>query len=87
MITIVSSSSCPYCEMAKQLITEMWFEYEEKHVSMWSPELMEIVQTTWLMTVPQIFAGEISRKNLLWWYDDIRKLHDNGKLEIIFNNA
>ncbi len=85
MITIVSSSICPYCSMAKQLITQLWFEYTEKTVEMWSPELMEVVQITWLMSVPQIFAWEISKENLLGGYDDINKLNKEWKLTDILN--
>ncbi len=87
MITIVSSNICPYCSMAKQLITELWFEYTEKQVGMWSPELMEIVQKTGLMSVPQIFAWDISKENLLGWYDEINMLNQQWKLVDIFNTT
>jgi len=87
MITIVSSSVCPYCAMAKQLITDLGFEYNEKKVEMWSPELMEIVQQTGLMTVPQIFAWDVSKDNLLGGYSEINDLHNQGKLVDIFNKA
>lgn len=81
MITIVSSDVCPYCVAAKQLLTSLGYVYEEKIVNMWSPELMEVVQTTWMMTVPQIFAGEISRENLIWGYTELVQLQTDGKLE------
>ena len=80
MITIVTGSMCPYCSMAKDLITSLWFEYEEKVAEIWTSELMEIVQKTGLMTVPQIFNWEISKENLLWGYSDIEALHNDGKL-------
>ena len=81
MITIVSSNICPYCSAAKQLLDSKWVEYTEKTVQMWSPELMEIVQKTGLMTVPQIFNWEIARENLLGWYSEISELERNGKLD------
>jgi glutaredoxin len=34
MITIVSSDVCPYCSAAKQLLTSLGYEYEEKRVDM-----------------------------------------------------
>lgn len=79
MITIVSSDVCPYCIMAKQLITDLGGEYAEIKVAMWSAELMEIVQITWQMTVPQIFDWEILKENLLGGYSEIQKLHQDWK--------
>jgi len=87
MITVVSSDMCPYCTMAKNLISELGFEYTEIKVSMWSPELMEIVQKTGLMSVPQIFAWDISKENLLGGFDDISALNNDWKLVDIFNNT
>ncbi|MCD5380626.1 glutaredoxin [Candidatus Gracilibacteria bacterium] len=86
MVTVVSSNICPYCSVAKQLITSLGFEYEEVVVGMGSPELMEIVQKTGLMSVPQIFAGDISKENLLGGFDEINALNNEGKLVDIFNN-
>ena len=34
MITIVSSEVCPYCTMAKNLITDLGFEYSEVKVGL-----------------------------------------------------
>lgn len=87
MINIVTSSSCPYCSMAKNLITSLWFKYNEKVLEMGSPELMTIVRSTGLMTVPQIFAWEISKEKLLGWYSEIEALHNEWKLEEILKKA
>jgi len=87
MITVVSSSVCPYCTMAKELITSLWFEYEEVLVEFWSDELNEIIQKTWMMTVPQVFAWKISKENLLGWYTDILDLQNEDKLVEILKKA
>jgi len=87
MITIVTSTTCPYCTAAKSLITSLGFEYKEKIIELWSDELMEIVRKTWLMTVPQIFAWEISKENLLWGFSDIESLNNEWKLEDVLKNA
>jgi len=87
MITIVTSSTCPYCTAAKTLITSLGFDYKEKIIELWSDELMEIVRKTGLMTVPQIFAWEISKENLLWWYSDIDRLNNEWKLVEILKKA
>lgn len=81
MIHIVSSNVCPYCSAAKQLLTSLGYEYEETVVNMGSPELMEIVQMTGQMTVPQIFAWNIAKENLIGGYDELTKLQSMGKLE------
>ena len=81
MITIVSNDFCPYCTAAKQLLDSLGYEYVEKKVEMWSSELWEVIQTTGMMTVPQIFSGEISRENLIWGYTELTQLQADGKLE------
>jgi len=87
MITIVTSSTCPYCMAAKSLITSLWYEYKEKVVALWSNELMDIVRTTWLMTVPQIFAWKVSKENLLWGFNDIETLNKEWKLQEILGKV
>lgn len=81
MITIVSNDFCPYCTAAKQLLDSLGYEYVEKKVEMWSSELWEVIQTTGMMTVPQIFSGEISRENLIWGFTELTQLQADGKLE------
>ncbi len=86
MIKIVSKDVCPYCDMAKGLIKSLWFEYEEIDVSNDAWKLQEIVSISWMMTVPQIFAWDLKKENLLWWYTDIVKLNDEWKLLKILEN-
>mgnify|MGYP002641705734 CR=1 FL=1 len=83
MITVVSSANCPYCDMAKTLLTSLWYEYEITDITNDGDKLREIVWITWLMTVPQIFSWEISKENLLWWYSEISALNDEWKLKEI----
>lgn len=80
MIKIITKDYCPYCQLAKELISSLWFEYEEIDVSNDSEKLVEVVSISWMRTVPQIFAWEIKTENLLWWYSDIKALNDEGKL-------
>lgn len=83
MINIVSSDNCPYCVAAKQLLDSLGYEYSEKKIEIWSSELWEIIQITGMMTVPQIFSGEISRENLIWGYTELTQLQADWKLEEI----
>jgi glutaredoxin 3 len=80
MINIISKDYCPYCTLAKELITSLWFEYNEIDVTDDTDKLREIVTISRMMTVPQIFAWEIKAENFLWGYSDIAKLHENGEL-------
>jgi len=87
MIKIISKDYCPYCDMAKQLIKSLWFEYEDIDVTNDQEKLQEVVAISRMMTVPQIFAWEMKTENLLWGYSEIAKLHDEWKLiEILENN-
>ncbi len=80
MIKIVSSDMCPYCDMAKNLLTSLDIKYEVIDIT-WHPEkIVELSTTTWMRTVPQIFNGEVSKQNLLWGYDEIKTLHDKWEL-------
>ena len=85
MIKIVSTQSCPYCVMAKELIKSLWFDYEEIDVTNDQEKLREIIQVSQMMTVPQIYVWEIKKENLLWWYSDIAKLHNEWKLIDLLN--
>lgn len=80
MITIVTREDCPYCIMAKDLISFLWFEYKEIDITGDSEKTMEISQISQMRTVPQIFNGDISRENLLGGYSDIKKLNDEWEL-------
>ncbi len=81
MITIISKDYCPYCSSAKQLITSLGFEYSEVDVTNDPDMLRKSVEASGMMTVPQIYAGDVAKDNLLGWFDDITALH--GKWELV----
>ncbi len=80
MIKIVCSDNCPYCDMVKKLLTSLWVDYEEINITWNYDKLNEIISISHMRTVPQIFVWEIKKENLLWWYSDIKSLHDKNKL-------
>jgi glutaredoxin 3 len=80
MIKIITKEYCSYCDLAKTLISSLWFEYEEIDVTNDQEKLNEIVWISWMMTVPQIFKKELSFDNLLGGYSDIEKLNEDWKL-------
>lgn len=55
-ITLYSKDNCPYCVLAKNLLTSLGAEYEEVDVTDNHELLMEIVAKSRLRTVPQIFV-------------------------------
>lgn len=71
-----SKTTCPYCDQAKQLLTQRGIEFEERTIGDgWMREdLLEAVPGA--RTVPQIFLGE----QLVGGYTELKKLADEGKL-------
>ncbi len=80
MIYIFTKDYCPYCVWAKELFTSLRVPFKEIDVTDDSEKLLEIVQISKMRTVPQIFYKKISPQTFLWWYSDVRNLHDEGKL-------
>jgi glutaredoxin len=65
MITVFSKEYCPYCSAAKQFLDSHDKEYQVVDLENDPDKMMEIVQISGLMTVPQIFDGDITRENLI----------------------
>jgi len=80
MITIVSKDYCPYCSSAKQLITSLGFEYEEIDVTSDVDMLRKSVEASGMMTVPQIYAWELSKENFLGGFSEIDAMDTDWKL-------
>ena len=68
-VLIYTTKTCPYCQMAKELLKQRGIEYTEKIIEFCSEELMELVQKTKQRTVPQIFFGE----EFIGGYDDLQQ--------------
>jgi len=65
MITIFSKSYCPYCSAAKQFLDSIGKEYQDVDIENDREKMMEIVAISGMMTVPQIFDGDITKENLI----------------------
>ncbi len=76
MITIFSKSYCPYCSAAKQFLDSIGKEYIDVDLEHDLDKMREIVQISGMMTVPQIFDGDITHENLIWWYDDMMRKYN-----------
>lgn len=80
MITIFSKTYCPYCTSAKQFLESIGREYTEINVEHDREKMMQLVEMTGMMTVPQIFDGEISKENLIGGFDDMMKKYEAGEI-------
>ena len=55
MLTIYTKDSCPYCTLAKNLLTSLGAQYQEIDITT-SPETIgDLVKKSGMRTVPQIF--------------------------------
>jgi len=77
-IVIYSSTNCPYCIMAKELLKSKHATYIERRVDEKLEYARECVQRSGgRKTVPQIFIGEYH----VGGYDDLNALDQEGKLD------
>ena len=77
-VTIYSTTVCPYCIRAKQLLERKGVAYKEINLSNEAPEARaELMQRTKHRTVPQIFIGE----QFIGGFDQLYALEREGKLD------
>jgi glutaredoxin 3 len=81
-VVIYSSSSCPYCIMAKELLESKGIDYKELRIDI-HPELVaEVVKKSGgKRTVPQIFIGDYH----VGGYDDLSALDNKGELDVLLS--
>jgi len=75
-IIIYSTSYCPYCVRAKDLLTRKGLSFTEILIDEDDQKREEMIAKTNRMTVPQIFIGE----QHVGGYDDLYALEKSGKL-------
>ena len=77
-VTIYSTTVCPYCIRAKQLLQRKGVEYKEINLSNEAPEVRtELMQRTNHRTVPQIFIKD----QFIGGFDQLYALERDGKLD------
>ncbi|CAG69813.1 MULTISPECIES: glutaredoxin 3 [Acinetobacter] len=77
-ITIYSTTVCPYCIRAKQLLERKGVKYKEINLSNEAPEVrVELMQRTHHRTVPQIFIND----QFIGGFDQLYALERDGKLD------
>ncbi len=68
---VYSFETCPYCDMAKQLLKNKGIEFEEQVID--RSQVKELMKKTKMMTVPQIFIDD----ELIGGYDDLVEYFKN----------
>lgn len=78
-VLLYTTSVCPYCIRAKELLKQYGASFEEIDVS--DPHVRErmIERSSGRRTIPQIFIGD----HHVGGFDDLYTLHKEGKLKIL----
>jgi glutaredoxin 3 len=77
-VTVYTIDNCPYCEMAKQLLTRRGVNYKEEYVPRTDiQKLSEVRSKTGMRTFPQILQGE----KLIGGYTDLAELDKTDALK------
>lgn len=75
-VTLYTSPTCPYCERAKALLSDLQIPYEDHDVLMNPALRQEMAEKYNWMTLPMIVIGD----EFVGGYDDLAALHANGQL-------
>ena len=77
-VKIYSTSVCPYCIRAKQLLERKGVAYTEVNLSNEDPQVrLDLMQRTNHRTVPQIFIND----QFIGGFDQLYALEREGKLD------
>jgi thioredoxin reductase (NADPH) len=76
-ITMYTKEDCPYCTMAKRLLTEKGQSWTEIDIEAEPARREEMIQRTGRMTVPQIYIGD----RHIGGFDELAALDASGELD------
>lgn len=77
-VKVYSTTVCPYCVRAKQLLERKGIAYTEINLSNEAPEVrVELMEKTRHRTVPQIFIND----EFIGGFDQLYQLDREGKLD------
>ena len=76
-IRIYSTSYCPYCDRAKELLGRKGIEYQEIDLTSSPDEFTKLKERTGMRTVPQIFIGD----ELIGGFQELNELDHSGELD------
>jgi glutaredoxin 3 len=78
-IIIYTKENCPYCDLAKNLLSQRQATYEEIRIDLDEHQKDEMIRLSNRRTVPQIFINSQS----IGGYDDLAALAKSGKLDTL----
>ncbi|MGZ3723001.1 MAG: glutaredoxin 3 [Bdellovibrionales bacterium] len=78
-VQVYSKSNCPYCVLAKNLLSDKGVNFQEINLDGKDQELKELRERTGMRTVPQIFVDD----KLIGGYQDLAALDVKGELDQI----
>ncbi|MFU8925425.1 glutaredoxin 3 [Acinetobacter puyangensis] len=82
-VVVYSTTVCPYCIRAKQLLERKGIAYQEINLSTEPAEVRsELMQRTNHRTVPQIFIND----QFIGGFDQLYALERQGQLDQLLNN-
>ena len=76
-VTIYTTSYCPYCTRAKNLLVQKKIAFREIDVTNDQAGRDEIEEKTGWMTVPMIFIGD----DFIGGFDELNALEQSGELD------
>lgn len=76
-VIVYSKENCPYCRLAKDLLTARKINFQEIRVDLDANKLNEMIEHSNRRTVPQIFIND----QAIGGYDDLAALAKSGKLD------
>ena len=81
-VILYTKEPCPYCRLAKELLTQKHVKFEEIRIDLDAQQLETMVRLSNRRTVPQIFIND----QPIGGYDDRAALAKSGKLDDLPNS-
>jgi glutaredoxin 3 len=78
-VIIYTTRTCPYCIMAKRLLSQKGVDYEEINVDTEAGLRKKLIERTQRRTVPQIFIGDYH----LGGFEELYALEQQKKLDAL----
>ena len=79
LVRVYSTAICPYCDMAKRLLSQLELEYENIDAADPQSDAAALMKKHSWFTVPMIFIGE----DFIGGFDELNALNQNGKLAVL----
>lgn len=81
-VIVYSTAQCPYCNLAKDLLSSKNVAFEEVRVDLDENKRQEMVRLSNRRTVPQIFIND----KPIGGYDDLTQLIKSGGFDSLINS-